>query len=110
VKIEIPKILLELRAEATKAKAQAGEGRLEKLGYGLFAAVMKNPRVYEFVTRMAAKLFPGDRSSGWVSSLPRIFKPKPIAGWLSQRELPAPAPKQFRQLWRERQAARKEDR
>ena len=98
--------MLELRAEVVQAKAQAGEGRLEKLAFGVYAAVMKNPRVYEFVTKMAARLFPGDRSTGWVSSLPRIFKPKPIAGWLSQRDLPVPAPKQFRELWRERQAAK----
>jgi hypothetical protein len=31
----------------------------------------------------------------------------PAKGWFSQRDVPQPAPKSFRQLWRDRQKQRK---
>src|SRR6266404_395155 len=52
VKIDIPKVLLDLRAEVKKAPARNMESRLERLAYQVFAWVMTHPRIYEFAGRI----------------------------------------------------------
>jgi len=103
VKIEIPKILLALRAEVTRAKAREGTGKWERLAFRAFAFVMTRPKLYELATFAAALLFPGGAGE-WLKSAPLGIRSGPLGGWVSQRDLPPPAPKAFRQLWRERQA------
>ncbi len=78
VKIEIPKILLELRAEAPKKNP-------EKLAMRMFAWVMTHPRIYE--------------KFAWVKRLPPVG---PLKAWLKQRDLPEMPEKSFRQMWKER--------
>ena len=101
VKINIPRILLDLRAEAVKAKIRANEARLERLAFRLWAWVMKNPKLYE-----AGALFSGalstDDSTGWVRRAPAVFNAGPLKAWLSERDLPPAPPRTFRQIWRAR--------
>ncbi len=99
VKIDIPRILLELRSEVKKAEAREGAGRLERLAFRIWAWVMRHPRIYEMAGMAAASLAPSE-SAGWVRHAP--FNVGPLRAWLSQRDLPPPAAKSFRQLWRER--------
>jgi L-lactate dehydrogenase complex protein LldF len=47
VKINIPKFLLQLRAEAIKAAPRDGQSRLERLGFRAWAWVMRHPKIYE---------------------------------------------------------------
>ncbi|HLN03741.1 MAG TPA: LutB/LldF family L-lactate oxidation iron-sulfur protein [Bryobacteraceae bacterium] len=99
VKIDIPRILLELRAEVKKAEARDGEGGLERLAFRIWAWVMRHPRIYEMAGMVAASLAPST-GGGWVRNAP--FEVGPLRAWLSQRDLPPAAPKSFRQMWRER--------
>src|SRR6516165_7590745 len=94
VKIDIPKILLELRSDVKKAETREKQNRLEKLAYRVFAFLMIHPRLYEMAGRMAASLAPpGD--NGWIRNVPPPMDIAPVRAWLSQRDLPPPS-KSFR--------------
>jgi len=100
VKIDIPKILLELRSDVKKAETREKQNRLEKLAFRVFAFLMIHPRLYEMAGRMAASLAPpGD--NGWIRNVPPPMDIAPVRAWLSQRDLPPPS-KSFRELWRRR--------
>ncbi|HTR39671.1 MAG TPA: LutB/LldF family L-lactate oxidation iron-sulfur protein [Bryobacteraceae bacterium] len=92
VKIEIPKLLIKLREETTEARKRAGSGRLERLGFRLFAWVMAHPKIYRVLARLGAKVTPAPPAIG------------PLRQWASQRELPRLAKQDFRQLWAARLA------
>src|SRR5271156_572439 len=78
VKIEIPKILLELRAEVKTAEKQNGENQIERAAFSAFAYLAVRPRLWQRVLRFGKKL-----------PVPAVGR---VAAWLSQRELPKPAP------------------
>ncbi len=88
VKIDIPKILLELRADVKDAEKRNAENQMERAAFGAFAYIASRPRLWRRVMRMAAKA--------------PVLKIGPIAAWLSQRELPPFPAKSFRELWKER--------
>src|SRR5579872_6243301 len=98
VKIDIPKVLLELRADVKKTEARDGVGRIERLAFRMWAWVMRHPRIYEMAGMAAASLAPS-KGDGWIRSAPPNVGP--LRAWLSQRDLPPAAPKSFRQMWRE---------
>ena len=103
VKIDIPKLLLDLREEVVKSKTQHGENRLEKLAFRMWAFVMQRPKLYAALGSMASVLAPsGEKDSGWIRKTPGLLGVGPVKNWLSQRDLPPPPAKSFRQLWRER--------
>jgi L-lactate dehydrogenase complex protein LldF len=101
VKIDIPKVLLDLRVDVKKAEARDGQGKLERLAFRIWAWVMRHPRIYEMAGMAAGSLAP-EATNGYIRSAPPLLNHGPIRGWLSQRDLPAPAPKSFRQMWRAR--------
>jgi L-lactate dehydrogenase complex protein LldF len=101
VKIDIPKVLLELRSDIKKAEARDGQNRLEKLAFRAFAWLMTHPRIYEMACRMAAMMAPSGNGK-WISSVPPPLNLPPVRAWLSQRDLPPPPAKSFRELWRQR--------
>ncbi len=101
VKIDIPKILLELRSEVKKAEARDHQNRWEKAAFRAFAWLTRHPRLFEMAGKMAAILSP-EPTSGWIRSVPLFMQVPPVTAWLSQRDLPPPPAKSFRQMWRER--------
>ncbi|MBM3739485.1 MAG: iron-sulfur cluster-binding protein [Acidobacteria bacterium] len=105
VKIEIPKILLELRRDIAEAKEREGEDRVQQLAFKAWAFVMTHPKLWSLALTGAPYTMP-EAENGWIRSVPGFMKIGPLAGWLSQRDLPAPAPKSFRRLWKERQEGR----
>ncbi|MFN7918640.1 MAG: LutB/LldF family L-lactate oxidation iron-sulfur protein [Bryobacteraceae bacterium] len=105
VKIEIPKILLELRAEVTREKTKLGKNQIEQKAFQMYAHVMTRPKLYERVSRWAPKFFPG-KAGEWLQSLPSLLRWGPAAAWASQRDLPSPPAQSFRQAWRERKGGR----
>jgi L-lactate dehydrogenase complex protein LldF len=102
VKIDIPKILLELRSEVKEAEQRQGANRLERMAFRVWAWVMRHPRIYELAGMAAASLAPATDGGAWVRSLRTAIQPAPLRAWLSQRDLPPSPPKSFRQMWRER--------
>jgi L-lactate dehydrogenase complex protein LldF len=100
VKIDIPKVLLELRGDVKKSEAREKQNRLEKLAYQAFAWIVTHPRVYEFMGKVAASMAPS--GTGWVKSVPAPMNLAPVRAWLSQRDLPPSPSKSFREMWRKR--------
>ena len=83
VKIDIPALLLHLRAQVIEQRA--GKSRLlERLAFRCYAAVMARPRLYEWTMRVARIL--------------RIVPPLPA--WTKWRDLRPLAPRSFREEWR----------
>jgi L-lactate dehydrogenase complex protein LldF len=99
VKIDLPRMLLELRSAVKKAEKRDGQNRLEKLAFRMFAWVMTHPSVYEMAGRMAASAAPDE---GWRGPAAGPMKRGPLGAWLSERDLPAPPAHSFRDLWRKR--------
>ena len=90
VKIDIPKVLLDLRSDIVKARSASGKGGIERWAFKLWAFAMRHPLLYEWGGRLAA-----------------IFQPlaakfEPLKSWTSEREAPKLAAKSFRAQWRER--------
>jgi len=86
VKIDIPRILLELRSEVRKSEAREKRGalrtRAEKLAFRAFAWMATHPRVYALAAPIGVALMPG---------------------WLRERfGLSEPPARTFRQLWSRR--------
>ncbi len=90
VKIDIPRLLLELRSEVIRSNQRESRGRIERLGFRMWSWAMRHPLLYEMGGMMAQGAMPALSNFG------------PLKAWASQREIPEPAAKSFRQLWRER--------
>jgi L-lactate dehydrogenase complex protein LldF len=90
VKIDIPKILLELRSDVKKADAREKQNRLEKLAFRGFAWMMTHPRMFEMFGRIG-------RMMGWPPG-----KSGPLGAWRSERDLPPLPAHSFREMWRRR--------
>ncbi len=101
VKIEIPRILLRLRHEIVKVKKREHTGRLEQWTFRFWAWVMKHPRLYELSTLFSTAITT-EEGNGWLRRVPLAFNVGPLKAWLSQRDLPRPPARSFRQLWRNR--------
>jgi L-lactate dehydrogenase complex protein LldF len=101
VKIDIPKVLLELRSDVKKAETREHQNRWEKLAFRVFAWMMTHPRVYEMAGRIAASVAPASEG-GWIRSVPPPMNVGPTQAWLSQRDLPPSPSMSFREMWRKR--------
>jgi L-lactate dehydrogenase complex protein LldF len=102
VKIDIPKILLDLRAEVKKADGREGKNRMERFAFRAWAWLMCHPRLYELAGMIAASVAPERTGGGWLRDVPAMMKVPPVLAWLSQRDLPAAPARSFRELWRKR--------
>jgi L-lactate dehydrogenase complex protein LldF len=94
VRIQIPKLLVELRNQTT-----------EHMSWGLrhgiiwYARISTRPTLFRFVTRMGGLVGRVLGRDGWLRRIPFVLK-----GWTEERELPAPAPETFNDWWRKRGA------
>lgn len=84
VKIEIPRILLELRREVAASKSGS-----EAAAFRVFSWIMRNPRVYA--------------QFKWVRRMKVTPAVGPLKAWLSVRDLPPFPAQSFRELWRNRE-------
>jgi L-lactate dehydrogenase complex protein LldF len=58
VKIDIPRVLLELRSEVRKSEAREKRNRLEKLAFRAFAWLATHPRAYALAAPLGVALMP----------------------------------------------------
>jgi L-lactate dehydrogenase complex protein LldF len=95
VKINIPQHLINLRRDMVNTKIA---GKMERLVYRGWAKSMLSPVMYRIISALQKlDLRRRAKGSGWVAELPKM-----AAGWTQIRDMPAPAPKTFRQMWRKR--------
>ena len=97
VKIDIPKVLLELRAEVKQEQASQGAAAMERLAFGVFGWLVTHPVAYRAVLKWNGRL----ASRVDLSRLGRWIPP--LRGWLSQRKLPEVPRLGFRALWSKRE-------
>ncbi|MDE3180626.1 MAG: iron-sulfur cluster-binding protein [Acidobacteriota bacterium] len=101
VRINIPDILLHLRAEAQKrpsAGGAAGAPRGERLSMRAWAWVMKRPWAYRLAASLARRAQGLYASGGWIRRVPF----NPVKGWTDERDFPALARRSFRERWNRR--------
>jgi L-lactate dehydrogenase complex protein LldF len=101
VKIDIPRVLLELRSEEKTAETQTGANRWERLAFRAFAWLMTHPRIYEMAGKAAAWFAP-ETNGKWLSRAPAWMNIGPMRAWLGTRDLPPAPARSFREMWRRR--------
>jgi L-lactate dehydrogenase complex protein LldF len=94
VKINIPHMLIGLR-EAQHHEPKKGGWR-ERIAYRLAREVLARPWLYRLALRLSRFALGFRARDGWLRSLPG-----PGGAWTEHRDFPAPAPKSFRERWRE---------
>ena len=98
VKIDIPELLLHLRAEITEAKPKF----IESLAFNLYQKAWAGNKSYELGTKTARfmqKFVAKDGKIGKVSSLMAKIAP-PLGNWTEFRDAPIIAKQSFRDIWR----------
>jgi L-lactate dehydrogenase complex protein LldF len=111
VKIDIPELLLHLRAEVTEGTAagtaaQRGPVKrrpLEHFAFGLYARAWSSPALYLWgarVGRVLQRVVVRGGRIGRVGGLLAKLAP-PLAAWTEWRDAPPLAPRTFREQWRE---------
>jgi L-lactate dehydrogenase complex protein LldF len=93
VRIDIPRMLIELRREVDERKIAPWT---ERVVFGAFARLLARPALYRLAARMARLLQRPFVRDGTVRRLPLVF-----GGWTRTRDLPAVAPRTFQERWQE---------
>jgi L-lactate dehydrogenase complex protein LldF len=112
VKIDIPELLLHLRAEITNKSQEPGvrgqdsetikRRRFEGLTFKIWATVMTRPRLYEWsgkLFRMFQWFIVGDGKIGKVGGVLKMMAP-PLSAWTNARDLRPIETETFREHWR----------
>lgn len=104
VKIDIPELLLHLRAEIAEGVTETSTHKFsEKLAFQLYSLAWSRPTLYKFgikVSRLMQKFVAKDGKIGKVSGFLSKIVP-PLGAWTAWRDAPTVAPKSFRDEWRE---------
>ena len=91
VRIDIPRMLLRLRAKGV----EAGESpQWVSLGIKVLGWIGTRPRLFGLAGRVAARVAGAAASDGWIRELPLH-----LAGWTASRDFPAPARESFQERW-----------
>jgi L-lactate dehydrogenase complex protein LldF len=96
VRLDIPRMLLELRKQAVEEADIPWALRLGLWGFGVAAS---RPWAYRLGAGLFRRLAPLLARDGWIRRLPGL-----AGGWTRSRDLKAPAPRSFQDLWRARAA------
>ena len=100
VKINIPDLLLHLRSEAQEkvpVPRPSGSPFSERTSMRLWAWAMQRPWAYALGARLARFSQRFFARQGWITKAPMF----PASRWTEGRDLPALAPKSFRERWKE---------
>ena len=93
VRIDIPRMLIELRREVDERKIAPWT---ERVVFGVFARLLARPGLYRLVARIARLLQRPFVRDGALRRLPFVF-----GDWTRTRDLPAVAPRTFQERWKE---------
>jgi len=107
VKIDIPALLLHLRARIVEGRGLPADARratrrgrgLERLAFRAWAWSMGGPRRYRATSWLVRRLQPLAARPGLAQRLARRLAP-PLAAWTAGRELRPADPRPFRARWR----------
>ena len=107
VKIDIPALLLHLRARVVEGRglpsgvrtATRRGRRLERLAFRVWAWSMGGPRRYRATTWLVRRVQPAVAREGWLQRLASRVSP-PLAAWTAGRELRPADPRPFRARWK----------
>jgi L-lactate dehydrogenase complex protein LldF len=102
VKIDIPELLLHLRAEIAEG-AEVKHKFSESLAFRLYSRAWAKASTYQLGTksaRLMQKLIARNGKIGKVSGLLAKIAP-PLGAWTAWRDAPTIAPKSFRTIWKE---------
>jgi L-lactate dehydrogenase complex protein LldF len=94
VRLDIPRMLLVLRNEANKETPAPFQLRM---GMKAFRLIAPRPGLYRFAAALGRRALRLISKGGWVKWAPGL-----AGGWTQVRDLKAPAPKTFQQLFAER--------
>jgi L-lactate dehydrogenase complex protein LldF len=99
VRIDIPKMLIELRREVDERKIAPW---IERVTFRLLAQVLTRPALYRLAARVGRVLQRPFARGGTISHLPLFF-----GDWTRTRDLPPVAARTFQERWAsERETAR----
>jgi L-lactate dehydrogenase complex protein LldF len=101
VKIDIPALLLHLRAEVVESRA-SGHRILERLAFRAYAMVMTRPRLFAAATgaaRTTQRVLARWGTIGRPPS-PEMRRSGPLGAWTGWRDLRPMASQSFREQWR----------
>jgi L-lactate dehydrogenase complex protein LldF len=101
VRIDIPRMLLRLRAKGV----EAGESpQWVSLGIKVLGWIGTKPALFGLAGRVAARLAGAAATDGWIRELPLH-----LAGWTASRDFPAPAKESFQERWAKRHGSTASD-
>jgi L-lactate dehydrogenase complex protein LldF len=94
VRIDIPRMLLALRAQGVRTQ---GAPAWIRHAMGLYARLAVRPALFRAAASAARIATRAAARDGWIHSMPGA-----LAGWTAHRDFPAFASRSFQQLWRQR--------
>jgi L-lactate dehydrogenase complex protein LldF len=100
VRIDIPRMLLKLRATAVKEAPESVPTWL-RVGLKAFRWMALRPTLFKLAGKMGSASTRWMAKDGWMKELPG-----PLAAWTKARDFPAMAPKSFSAQWRARGGSR----
>lgn len=98
VRIDFPKVLLELRHEVRESGAEKGKGAelyLERLAFRLWRTIVTHEKLYAILLSLAYYLQKPFRENDSLRSLPH-----PFSRWTRDRDFPAVSETPFRERWK----------
>jgi L-lactate dehydrogenase complex protein LldF len=93
VRIEIPKLLVELRKQSTGHMPRG-----VRTGIAWYTRIATRPRLFRAVTRFLGWIGRLLGRNGWMRRMPWVLR-----AWTEERALPAPASRTFHDWWRNRE-------
>jgi L-lactate dehydrogenase complex protein LldF len=96
VRIDIPRMLLALRARTVE---EVGQPAWISTGLWWYTQLATRPRLFAFAGAMAARVTRLVAKDGWVRRLPG-----PLGRWTRRRDFPAMPARSFQEAWRARKA------
>jgi L-lactate dehydrogenase complex protein LldF len=110
VKIDIPELLLHLRAEVVEGtgsgtadqKGPVKQKLMERIAFRFYAFVWSSPALYEWGTRIGRLLQRPAVRDGRIGKAGRLMGAlvPPLVAWTTWRDAPPIAPSTFREQWR----------